>query len=254
MNSESREAWRNITFFNPPDELTRQSLAHRSRGSVRLQDQPRHRSRPLLRPAGVHSTPSVPAVWRRQRAPLGLSEPSAAAGYLSRMLRRAATAFRLDFSPAHRLPALLRIGIATVAALAGSLIADWLLVRIGIALFPATRGYEHFQFADYAKLTVIGVLIACIAWPITTRISTSPRWLFTRMAYAVTIVLLLPDGWLWVKGQPVRAVGVLMVMHLAIAVVTYLALTRLAPERRDNSRGTAPNHSRDRLMGARLHP
>lgn len=149
------------------------------------------------------------------------------------MFRRAATAFRVDFSPSHRMPALSRGIVATVLAVAGSLIADALLVWVGTALFPATRGYEHFQFADYAQLTIIGVLIACIAWPITTRISTSPRWLFTRMAYAVTLVLLLPDVWLLIQRQPGRAVGVLIVMHLAIAVVTYLALTRLAPERRD---------------------
>lgn len=170
------------------------------------------------------------------------------------MLRRAATVFRVDLSPSHRPPALSRVVVATVVAVAGSLIADWLLVRVGVALFPATRGYEHFQFGDYAKLTVIGVLIACIAWPITTRISTSPRWLFVRMAYAVTLALLLPDVWLLVKNQPGRAVGVLMAMHVAIAVVTYLALTRLAPERRDNPRDIAPKSSRDRLEDARLHP
>nr|WP_281289171.1 DUF6069 family protein [Leekyejoonella antrihumi] len=137
----------------------------------------------------------------------------------------------MDLSPSHRIPALSRLIVATVAAVAGSLIADAILVRIGTALFPTTRGYGHFQFGDYAQLTVIGVLIACIAWPITTRISTAPRWLFTRMAYLVTLALLLPDVWLLIKNQPGLAVGVLMVMHLAIAVVTYLALTRLAPTR-----------------------
>ena len=30
------------------------------------------------------------------------------------------------------------------------------LVVIGQAVFPGTRGYVHFQFHDYAKLTVIG--------------------------------------------------------------------------------------------------
>jgi hypothetical protein len=41
----------------------------------------------------------------------------------------------------------------------------------GPGCFPATWGYAHFQFSDYAKLTVIGVLIACAAWPVVTRIS-----------------------------------------------------------------------------------
>jgi len=46
--------------------------------------------------------------------------------------------------------------MATLAAVAGSLAADALLVVIGQAVFPGTRGYAHFQFHDYAKLTVIG--------------------------------------------------------------------------------------------------
>jgi hypothetical protein len=33
------------------------------------------------------------------------------------------------------------------------------------------------------------------------------------------------------KGQPAKAVAVLFVMHLAIALVTYNALVRLAPVR-----------------------
>ena len=64
---------------------------------------------------------------------------------------------------------------------------------IGQAVFPSTKGYAHFQFSDYAKLTVIGVIIACVAWPIVTRISSSPRWLFFRLAILVTLVLWLPD-------------------------------------------------------------
>jgi hypothetical protein len=100
---------------------------------------------------------------------------------------------------------------------------------IGQALFPATKGYVHFQFSDYAKLTVIGVIIACVAWPVVTRISSDSRWLFFRMAIAVTVVLLLPDFYILHAGQPADAVAVLMLMHLAIALVTYNLLVHLAP-------------------------
>ena len=98
-------------------------------------------------------------------------------------------------------------------------------------LIPGTKGYAHFQFADYAKLTVIGVIIACAAWPVTTRITSRPRWMFFRMAILVTLVLWLPDVYILVKGQPAKAVGFLFAMHLAIALVTYNALVRLAPVR-----------------------
>jgi hypothetical protein len=136
---------------------------------------------------------------------------------------------RIDLHPRHAQPKTSRMALATIAAIAGSLIADALLVVFGQAAFPATKGYVHFQFPDYAKLTVIGVVIACVAWPVVTRISSDPRWLFFRLAILVTVVLLLPDVYILYRGQPADAVAVLMVMHLAIALVTYNLLVRLAP-------------------------
>jgi hypothetical protein len=149
------------------------------------------------------------------------------AGPLTGALRR----FRVDFAPAHRPPSAVSVVVATVVSLVGSLAADALLVVIGQAVFPSTNGYAHFQFSDYSKLTVIGVIIACLAWPVVTRISSAPRWLFLRMAIAVTLVLWLPDVYILVGGAPARAVVVLFVMHLAIAVITYNALIRVAPTR-----------------------
>lgn len=139
---------------------------------------------------------------------------------------------RVDFAPTHRQPRAAAVVLATVVSLAGSLLADALLVVAGTAVFPATKGFVHFRFSDYAKLTVIGVLIACAAWPVVTRITSAPRWLFFRMAIAVTLVLWLPDLWLLVRGEPLDAVAVLMCMHLAIALVTYNSLVHLAPVRR----------------------
>ncbi|MBO0820704.1 MAG: hypothetical protein J2P26_07625 [Nocardiopsaceae bacterium] len=147
------------------------------------------------------------------------------------MLKKAASLVYLDFAPEHRQPSAARVLLATAVAIAGSLVADALIVVIAEAIFPGTKGYQHFQFGDYAKLTIIGVIIACAAWPVTTRITSRPRWLFAWMAVAVTVVLWLPDVYILTQGQPGNAVGALFVMHLAIALVTYNALVRLAPVR-----------------------
>jgi hypothetical protein len=139
---------------------------------------------------------------------------------------------KVDFAPAHDQPGGFRVAAATLVSLVGSLLADAALVAICTAAFPSTRGYVHFQFHDYAKLTIVGVIVACLAWPIVTRISSAPRWLFFRLAIAVTVVLLLPDAYLLWRSQPPKAVAVLICMHLAIALVTYNAMVRLAPTRR----------------------
>jgi hypothetical protein len=139
--------------------------------------------------------------------------------------------FHVDFAPADRPPSAVSVVAAAALSIAGALAADALLVTIGQAVFPSTRGYAHFQFPDYSKLTVIGVVIACLAWPAVTRISSAPRWLFLRMAVAVTLVLWLPDVYILALGAPPRAVAFLFLMHLAIALVTYNCLVRIAKTR-----------------------
>jgi len=139
------------------------------------------------------------------------------------------TLLRLDFTPSHHQPAAVRVVLATVFSIAGSLLADAALVAIGTRVFPSTKGYVHFQFHDYARLTIIGVVIACAAWPVVCRVSSAPRWLFFRLAIVVTAVLLLPDLYILHQGQPARAVCVLMLMHLAIGLITYNLLVHVAP-------------------------
>jgi hypothetical protein len=136
---------------------------------------------------------------------------------------------RIDFRPGHDQPKISRLAVASITAITWSLGADAVLVAVGEAVFPGTRGYEHFRFPDYAKLTIIGVIIACAAWPAVTRISSAPRWLFFRLAILVTLALWLPDIYLLYLSQPADAVAVLFVMHLAIALITYNLLVRVAP-------------------------
>ena len=137
--------------------------------------------------------------------------------------------FRIDFVPADPQPSWARWVLASVVAVVGSLGADAALVAIGKAIFPSTSDFPHFAFPDYSKLTIVGVGIACVGWPVVTRVSSRPRWVFLRAAVAVTVVLLLPDVYIWVQGESARGVVVLMAMHLAITVVTYNALVRIAP-------------------------
>lgn len=137
----------------------------------------------------------------------------------------------IDFDRRHDHPAAGRLVLATAVAVIGSLLANAALVAIGTTVFPATKGFVHFEFSDYGRLTVLGVVLACASWPIVSRISSVPRWVFFRLAVAVTLVLWLPDVWILIHGEPPDAVLVLMLMHLAVALVTYPTLVHVAPIR-----------------------
>ena len=137
----------------------------------------------------------------------------------------------MDLSPVCRPPSAVLVSLATLASVAGSLGLDAILVALGTRVIPSIKGYPHFAFADYSKLTVIGVVLACLAWPVVARITSTPRPAFFRMAVLVTIVLWLPDMWLFTRHQAPLAVGVLMAMHLAIALVTYNLIVHVAAVR-----------------------
>jgi hypothetical protein len=145
------------------------------------------------------------------------------------LLGRALWALHIDFDPSDEQPSLARLLAATVVSLATSLLADVLIAKCAIAVVAENKGYPHFAFSDYARLTVTGVVIACAAWPVVTRTTSSPRWVFSRMAVAVTLVLWLPDLYILYQGQPLHAVAFLMLMHPAIALLTYNCLVHIAP-------------------------
>lgn len=120
------------------------------------------------------------------------------------MLRQVTSLARADLLPRHCQPSAVRVVLATVTSIAGSHAAAALLVVIAEHVFPAARGYVHFRFSDYAKLTVIGVITAGAAWPVVTRVTLAPRWPFFRLAILVTLVLWLSDLYLLYRNQPPR--------------------------------------------------
>jgi hypothetical protein len=139
--------------------------------------------------------------------------------------------FRIDVPRLRAQPRAGRFAAATVVAIIGSVAACALLALAGTALFPSTRGYEHFQFGDYTKLTVLGVLFAAAGWLVACALSSRARRLYLWAAVAVTIASFAPDVWILMHGQTAEGVFVLAVMHIAVAIMTYLAIVWIAPQR-----------------------
>lgn len=134
---------------------------------------------------------------------------------------------RQTVPPAHR-----RLAAAGLAAAAVSLSADAALVTIGRAAFTVPASFGKFSFGGYALLTMLGVAGATVVWRAVTRLSSRPKWLLTRLAALATALLLIPDFLLFgTPGNPVGPVVILMLMHLAVAIITYTALIKVAPVR-----------------------
>jgi hypothetical protein len=147
----------------------------------------------------------------------------------------------------------MRVVVATLLSVGASLMVDAGLVWLGTAMMPSLTHYSHFRFFDYGTLTILGVVAAGVAWAVVTRLVSSPRAVFVRLAVVVTLALLLPDGWLLFRHEPTRAVAVLICMHFAIAVITYLLLVHLAPVVQDDnvdldvSQRTSPDSSEAKI-------
>jgi hypothetical protein len=147
------------------------------------------------------------------------------------MIERTLAWWRIDWKPTGEPPSAVRALVVTVLAVGGSLGANALFVALATYLNSALKNYSHFHFNDYGTLTAAGVVVACAAWFVVLRISSSPRWLFFRLAVFVTLVLWIPDLYLFTKHEPRDGIIWLMFLHLAATLVTYNVLVRGAPAR-----------------------
>ncbi len=144
------------------------------------------------------------------------------------LTERTLARWHVDMKPSDLQPPGVRLLAVALLAVLCSLGANALIVEVATHLKTAIKGYPHFHFDDYGTLTVVGVLAAGIAWFIVLRVSSTPRWLLLRLAILVTVVLWIPDVYLFTKHEPTAAVITLMIMHAAVAFVTYNLLVHFA--------------------------
>jgi Family of unknown function (DUF6069) len=145
---------------------------------------------------------------------------------------------RLDLPRGTAQPRAWRWVLGTIVAVGASLLACFGLAHLAVAIDPALSGYGHFQFSDYSKLTIIGVVVACAGWPILAWLTTRAGWLYLWSAIIVTVVSLAPDLWILHLGQPMGGVFTLVLMHFALAIITFPAMVLIAPQRARLNPGT----------------
>jgi hypothetical protein len=122
-----------------------------------------------------------------------------------------------------------RVTVVTVLSVVASLVVNAGLVWLATAFDPSLQHYSHFRLSDYGTFTVVGVAGAGVAWYVATRNLATPRRTFFRVAVVVMLVLWVPDVWLFIKHEPTRAVVFLVIMHAAVALITYNFLVYASP-------------------------
>jgi hypothetical protein len=147
-------------------------------------------------------------------------------------VRKFATALRADLPGVAGLRNLLRFLLAAVLSVILSLLACAGVAAATIAAVPSLGGYEHLRWPDWTKLTVIGIVLASLGWPLACAIWSRARRPFLILTVLVTVVSLVPDIWILRQGQPAGGVLALVVMHIVVAIVTYPTLVLVAPQRR----------------------
>lgn len=138
-----------------------------------------------------------------------------------------------DPSPAatvtRALPTGLRVATITAISALASIVVNAALVWLATAFDPPLRHFSHFRLWDYGTLTIVGVAAAGAAWYFATRYLVMPRHTFFRVAVVASLVLWLPDLWLYLKHEPTRAVVFLVIMHATVTLITYNFLVFGAP-------------------------
>jgi hypothetical protein len=162
-------------------------------------------------------------------------------------IRRAQEVTRLDLRPLHPPPSLGRIALAGVLSAVASVVACVILSEAGKALLSPPASFDKFTPPGYIVLTVLGVAAATVGWAILVRMTSQPRWCLTVAAVLVTIVLLLPDVAI-LPQDPTSDVVVLMIEHVAIAIITTWLLLRVSPPGTRPS--PAPRHRAERRAPA----
>jgi hypothetical protein len=128
--------------------------------------------------------------------------------------------------------------MATVAA-AGIAAAGGLVVNTLIAVAARALGtpdeFQQLTLPVYGMLTVIGAVIAAIAWRLIVNRSRNAAGVLRVVVPAVLLVSLIPDVLLLTsKSQPGTTTGgvvALILMHFGVAVVAVPAFRRLMPTR-----------------------
>ncbi len=123
--------------------------------------------------------------------------------------------------------------LSGLVALIGSLVVNALLIKIFLPLTGVPANAVTFtMLGPSGAFTVIGVLGATIVFALIRRFSKNSNKVFVTVATIVLLISFLPDIFVHNLGPMFAEITtggiiLLIVLHIAVAIITVTALTRL---------------------------
>ncbi|MEV0640932.1 DUF6069 family protein [Streptomyces sp. NPDC050619] len=127
--------------------------------------------------------------------------------------------------PSRRGPLVVAGGVFIAFLLASSVNA---LIAVLAHAMSAPDDFNPLEPPSYVFMTALGVLAGAVGWGIVRRLSQDPERLLRRLVPSVVVISLVPDFFLFDKGE-VTGVVALLVMHLAVAVIAVQTYRRVMP-------------------------
>lgn len=114
-----------------------------------------------------------------------------------------------------------------IVAVVLSLVVNWTLL-FGALAVDLVEPFGALSASPVTFLTVLGVGAATAVYGAVTRLSPSPDWVFVRLAIVALLISFIPDivVLLYDAEATFGAVVVLMLMHVAVALICVGVLTQ----------------------------
>ncbi|GKQ41922.1 DUF6069 family protein [Streptomyces sp. A012304] len=127
--------------------------------------------------------------------------------------------------PSRRSPLVVAGGVFIAFLLAS--VANALIAVLAHAM-SAPDDFQPLEPPAYVFMTALGLLAGAVGWGIVRRRSQDPERLLRRLVPSVVAISLVPDFFLFDKGEA-TGVAALLMMHLAVAVIAVQAYRRVMP-------------------------
>ncbi|MFI7123871.1 DUF6069 family protein [Amycolatopsis sp. NPDC049868] len=140
----------------------------------------------------------------------------------------------VDPKTARPAPTFSRVAFGVTIAAGASVLLNAAVAALAGLSHGSTGPRIGLEPAEYAPLTVLGVLLGAACWDVVRRKARKPRARLRMLVPVAVLVSFVPDFGILAVGASLLNALALVAMHLVVAAVTVPVLARVLPLPRDD--------------------